>query len=159
MGYNELGSFQCPYKESFWLMESLREWWSGVVSIPGATWIIYPSLLIVLILIAYYVLHAIRNLAIGGSVATDDHLGSFRKMRDEGMLDSEEYKKLAGLVPLPETKTKVGEEVTFKESGPDVLAAAAKDVIRKAALKQANDSAEENDESNSEQEDDQSTES
>jgi hypothetical protein len=139
-------------------MESLKEWWSGVLGIPGATWIIYPSLLFVLILIAYYVLQAIRNLAIGGSVGTEDHLGTFRKMRDEGMLDSEEYKKLAGLVPMPEVATNTA-DAAVKESGSEALTEAAKEAIRKAALKRSSDSSEENDETDFDLEDDQSTES
>ena len=64
-------------------MASLTEWWNGVMDIPGASWIIYPSLLFVLVLIAYYVLLALRNLAVGGAPVSDDHLGTFRKMRDE----------------------------------------------------------------------------
>ena len=126
--------------ESFWRMQSLKDWWSSVLDIPGATWIIYPSLLIVLILFAYYVLQAFRNLAIGGSPASEDYLGKFRKMRDEGALEPEEYKKLAGLVPLPET-TK--EEVAI-ESGPEALTEAAKEVIRKAAQKRSAESGQEN---------------
>ena len=139
-------------------MESLKEWWSGVLGIPGATWIIYPSHLFVLILTAYYVLQAIRNLALGGSVATDDHLGTFRKMRDEGVLDSEEYKKLAGLVPMPEATTNTADS-SLKESGPEALNEAAKEVIRKAALKRTNNSSDEKDETDFDLEDDQSTES
>lgn len=137
-------------------MESLKGWWDGVMGIPGATWIIYPSLLIILILIAYYVLIAFRNLAIGGSNAADDHLGTFRKMRDEGMLDSEEYKKLAGLVPLPETTPKDSPD---KESGSEALTEAAKDAIRKAALKRSGENEQEIQETDLEVDEDQSTES
>ncbi len=138
-------------------MQSLLDWWSSVLRIPGATWIVYPSLLIVLILVAYYVLQAIRKLAIGGSLATDDHLGTFRKMRDEGVLDSEEYKKLAELVPMPEAAPK--KDAVPKESGPKALTEAAKEVIRKASLKRSNETSRENEDSNSAEEGDQSTES
>lgn len=83
----------------------MAEWWNSVLEIEGARWVIYPSALIGLVLVAYYVLQLLRNLAIGASDADSDYLGSFRKMRDEGMIAPEEYKKLAELVPLPDTKS------------------------------------------------------
>ncbi len=104
--------------------------------IPGAKWIIYPSLLLVLVLVAWYVLQLFRNMAIGGDPGSDDHLGSFRKMRDEGMIAPEEYKKLAGLVPLPETEEKPEPE----ETGAEALTEAAKAAIRKSAAKKSADS-------------------
>lgn len=120
----------------------MQDWWNSVLTIPGATWIIYPSGLIVLILIAYYVLQLFRNLAIGGSSSSADHIGSFRKMRDKGMIEPEEYKKLAGLVPLPEPGKK--EIVDPDESGAQALADAAKDVIRKSAAKKSAESSDQN---------------
>jgi len=136
-------------------MQSLKDWWSGVLDIEGATWIIYPSILIVLVLIAYYVVQAFRNLAIGGTPASDDHLGTFRKMRDEGMIAPEEYKKVAGLVPLPEIDSKKSEPA---ESGTDALSEAAKAAIRKAAIKNSDESEDDDKDSESE-EDNESTES
>lgn len=111
------------------------------MSIPGASWIIYPAGLIILILIAFYVLQLVRNLAIGGSTS-DDHLGSFRKMRDSGMIAPEEYKKLAGLVPVPETGKK--DVVDPDETGARALTDAAKEAIRKAAAKKSAESVDEN---------------
>lgn len=83
----------------------MAEWWNRVLEIEGARWIIYPSVLIAIVLVAYYVLQLLRNLAIGAGDVDSDHLGSFRKMRDEGMIAPEEYKKLAELVPMPETES------------------------------------------------------
>ncbi|QEG24416.1 hypothetical protein [Mariniblastus fucicola] len=125
-------------------MESLRDWWNGVLQIEGATWIIYPSILVALILVAYYVIQAVRNMAIGGT-GTEDHLGTFRKMRDEGVIGADEYKKVAGLVPLPEVDAK--EPTEGLEGGVDALSEAAKAAIRKAALKKADESGDDEEES------------
>ena len=73
----------------------MLEWWNSVLEIPGATRIIYPSLLLVLVLVAYYVLQLFRNLAFGGGESTANHLDTFRKMRDDGMIGTDEYKKVA----------------------------------------------------------------
>ena len=105
------------------------------MGIEGASAIIYTSLLIVLILIAYYVVQAFRNMAIGGSSSSDDHLGTFRKMRDEGMIAPEEYKKVAGLVPLPDIDSK--DKDPSEDTGVDALSEAAKEAIRKAARKKS----------------------
>ena len=108
------------------------------MDIPGAKWIIYPSLLIVLVLVSYYVLQLFRNMALGGTADSEDYLGSFRKMRDEGMIAPDEYKKVAGLVPMPETESNDDPAI---ESGAEALTEAAKEAIRKSASKNSGDSA------------------
>ncbi len=61
-------------------MQGLKDWWNSVLAIEGAEWIIYPSILIVLVLIAYYVVQAFRNMAIGGSLGSAGALGTVSKM-------------------------------------------------------------------------------
>jgi len=130
-------------------MESLKEWWGGVMQIEGATWIIYPSILIALVLVAYYVVQAFRNMALGGSPDSADHLGTFRKMRDEGMIAPEEYKKVAGLVPLPEIESE--KPIGAGETGAAALSEAARAALKKSALKNAKDSPEFEEDSDSQQ--------
>lgn len=121
-------------------MQSLLEWWNGVMAIEGARWIIYPALLAVLVLLAYYTLNLVRNLAVGQSTSGEfDYLGEFRRMRDEGHLDQNEYKKLTGLVPLPDTDTKNEDPVTA-EGGAHALTEAAKEAIRRAAASRESES-------------------
>jgi hypothetical protein len=111
-------------------MDSLQEWWLSVMDVPGARWIIWGSLLAALVLTAFYVVQYVRNLAIGGSSSSHDYLGEFRKMRDEGKLADSEFKKLAGLVPLPEIDSKKPETVV---KGTEGLTQAAKEIIQKTA--------------------------
>jgi len=108
----------------------MLEWWNSVLEIPGATRIIYPCILLVLVLVAYYVLQLFRNLAVGGTGASDDHLGTFRKMRDDGMIGSDEYKKVAGLIPLPETNSDEKAAVSSAaETGAESLTQAAREIL------------------------------
>jgi len=125
-------------KERFSLMQGLKNWWNSVLAIEGAEWIIYPSVLIVLVLTAYYVVQAFRNMAIGGSAGTEDHLGKFRRMRDEGMIAPEEYKKVAGLVPLPELEKK--DSVVPVETSAEALSDAARAALMKASGKNSEES-------------------
>ena len=125
-------------KESFSLVQGLKDWWNGVLAIEGAEWIIYPSVLIVLVLTAYYVVQAFRNMAIGGSGGTEDHLGTFRRMRDEGMIAPDEYKKVAGLVPLPELEKK-DTAVVPPETKADALSDAARAALMKAAARNSDE--------------------
>jgi len=128
-------------------MESFVEWWKGIMDIKGVAWIIYPTLLVVLVVVAYYVINLLRNLALGGAPANQfDYLGEFRRMRDEGHLDSEEYKKLTGLVPLPEVESGPVQPEMAEDSA-NALTSAAKDVIRKAAAKNKNNGDSDSDES------------
>lgn len=120
-------------------MQGLKDWWNSVLAIEGAEWIIYPSVLIVLVLTAYYAVQAVRNMAIGGSAGTEDHLGTFRRMRDEGMIAPEEYKKVAGLVPLPELEKK-DTAVVPAETKADALSDAARAALMKAAAKNSEES-------------------
>ena len=128
----------------------MLEWWNSVLEIPGATRIIYPSLLLVLVLVAYYVLQLFRNLAFGGGESTANHLDTFRKMRDDGMIGTDEYKKVAGLIPMPEVDA-AGKETDSltTETGAEALTQAARDVLSQRQGEEK--SAEESKEAESEQ--------
>ena len=76
------------------------------------------------------------------------------------MLAPEEYKKLAGLVPLPEAGSKENVNSDLVDTGPQALTEAAKEAIRKAARKRAQESeSKENEDSVSDEEDAESSES
>jgi len=82
--------------------QTIGEYYESIMAIPGAPWIIWTSVLVSLVLIAVYVVGLFRNLAIGeGDADENDHLSEFRKLRDQGLIDDEEYKRLTSVVPLP----------------------------------------------------------
>ena len=98
---------------------SLNEYWQSIMNIPGASWIIWTSLLVILILVAVYVVGLVRNLAIGGSdVDETDHLSEFRKLRDQGMIDEEEYKRLTAVVPIPIPDTQLESKLANRDAKP-----------------------------------------
>lgn len=115
-------------------MDALQQWWVGVMEVPGARWIVWGSLLAALLLTAFYILQFIRNLAVGSSGTSHDHLGEFRKMRNAGKLDDSEYKRLTGVIPIPDI---VPDKSESAPTGDQALTAAAKEAIQKAAKNKA----------------------
>jgi hypothetical protein len=73
--------------------------WNKLMEIPEAKWIVIGTLLLFIVLIGIYVVTFFRNLAIGGVEEDDDILTGFRRMRDEGQLDDEEYSRLKQAIP------------------------------------------------------------
>ena len=69
------------------------------MAIPGVPWIVYISLLIVMVLIAVYVLNFFKNLATGQiwNSHEEDH-NIIREIHGRGMIADEEYERAKQLV-------------------------------------------------------------
>ena len=77
------------------MFESLQKSWNETLEIPEARWIVWGSILTVLILVAFYVAKKFRDMATGGSgYGSVDLLPDADKLRLEGKLDESEYKKI-----------------------------------------------------------------
>ncbi len=68
------------------------------MQIAEARWIVWITLLVISILVALYVVMFFRNLAIGKNEGSTDYLSEFRKLKDEGKLDQEEFAKLKSAI-------------------------------------------------------------
>lgn len=80
--------------------QSLSEIWGGIIQIPEARWIVLGTLLLFALMIAIYVSFFFRDLALGSKQnETDNFLGDFRKMREEGQLDETEFSRLKSKIP------------------------------------------------------------
>ena len=64
------------------------------MEIPEARWIVWGTILVVLVLIAFYVAKKFRDMAVGGDAGSAEFLPDIDKMRLEGKLDDAEYQKL-----------------------------------------------------------------
>ena len=70
------------------------------MQIPEARWIVWGTLLLFVLMIAVYVSFFFRDLAIGNEKSdTTNLLTDFRKMREEGQLDENEYSRLKSRIP------------------------------------------------------------
>ncbi len=78
------------------------------MSNPYASRIVAIAGLIILCFTAYYFVMLFRDMATGGRPSEPtDYISDFRRLRDEGKLDDEEFKRLTGSAT---------EEPDFKES-------------------------------------------
>lgn len=77
------------------MFESLQKSWEEMLKIPEARWIVWASILIVLILVAFYVAKKFRDMATGGSrYGSVDLLPDADKLLLEGKLDETEHKQI-----------------------------------------------------------------
>jgi len=80
-------------------MDSIKKFWSETMEIPGAGWIVGISGLVIFVLISYYILSLIRNMALGKTEDPASYISEFQRLRNEGKLDDEEYERLAKVIP------------------------------------------------------------
>jgi hypothetical protein len=65
--------------------------WQQLMSIPEARWVVWTTILAIIVLVAVFVVMRFRNMAIGKLELLEDPLSEFRRMRDEGALDDKEF--------------------------------------------------------------------
>lgn len=88
------------------------------MQIPEARWIVFGTLLLFAMMLAWYVVSYFRNLAFGSdSDESTELLTGFRQMRDEGQLADDEFSRLKTAIPDNENGVnwKVTEKVTKAE--------------------------------------------
>jgi len=71
------------------------------MEIPEARWIIWLTLLVILVMVGTYVAMYFRGQAMGIVKEKSDYLSDFRKLKDEGKLDEEEFGRLKQAIPKP----------------------------------------------------------
>lgn len=81
--------------------------WSAIREIPGADWILGIAGLAIGITIAYYFVKLFRDMAVddpGGIVG--NHLSEFRKLRDEGKIQRDEFDQLKDSISTDKKEAK-----------------------------------------------------
>ena len=88
-------------------MESLKNYWSELMEIREARWLVALTGLIICICVAYYIVKLFRDMALGSGSDPTSYITDFQKLRDEGKLDDEEYARLQQAIPkqLPDKLT------------------------------------------------------
>ena len=85
------------------MLLSIREFWDQAMAIREARWIMAAAGLLVVLLVGFYVFKLLRDMALGntsfGSAESTDFLTEFQKLRDEGKVNDEEYKRLKQSIP------------------------------------------------------------
>ncbi len=83
---------------------SFKQYWNELLTIPGASLILWISALVIGLWVAYYFAKLFRDMAMGGSPDPPSYIGDFERLREEGKLDDDEYSRLKKSIPkhLPE---------------------------------------------------------
>ena len=85
------------------MLLSIRESWNQVMAIQEARWLLAAVGLLILLLVGFYVFKLVRDIALGnasfGPAESTDFLTEFQKLRDEGKVNDEEYKRLKQSIP------------------------------------------------------------
>lgn len=76
------------------MSSSFADRWKQIWEIPEARWIVWITLLAVVVMVGIYIAVYFRNLAFGKSDSGSDHLSEFRRLREEGKLGDKEFAKL-----------------------------------------------------------------
>ena len=71
-------------------MESLKKYWSELMEIPEAKWIVLIAGLAIVVCSGFYIVKLFRDMALGGSSDPTSYITDFQKLRDEGKLNDEE---------------------------------------------------------------------
>ena len=80
-------------------MENLKQQWQELMAITGVPWIVYGSLLIILLLIAVYVVTFFKKLASGEfSSGREEDFDVMREIHTRGMIADEEYERAKELL-------------------------------------------------------------
>jgi len=81
------------------MWESIGKFWEETMEIPEARWIVWLTILVILILVAIYVVMYFRGQATGRGIETTDYLTEFEKLKEQGKLDEEEFSRLKSVIP------------------------------------------------------------
>ena len=73
-------------------MENLRQQWHELMEITGVPWIVYISLLIVMVLVAVYVVRLFKAMATGEfGFSREEDFDVIREIHSRGMIADEEF--------------------------------------------------------------------
>ena len=107
-------------------MESLKNYWSELMEIPEAKWIVLVAGLAICICAGFYVVKLFRDMAMGTRSDPTSYITDFQKLRDEGKLNDEEYSRLKQSIPKQLPKELAGKVTETEKKAPLTLEAALK---------------------------------
>lgn len=77
------------------MFDAIEKWWTELMAVPGANWVVAIFLFICVLLVGFYFVKNCRDLAMGKiDSGESSHFTDFEKLRSEGKLDEDEYKRL-----------------------------------------------------------------
>lgn len=93
------------------------EWFKEVMDIPEARWIVWGTLLLTLIIVAVYIAKKFRDMALGGGLGSSELLPDADQLRNTGLLNEDEYKKIK--TTIAEQRQEIVKNEQDEKSKPD----------------------------------------
>lgn len=75
------------------MFDSIRQFWSETMEITEARWVVWLTLLLILVVTAIYVAKVFRDFAFGGRPGPADRIEDLKRLRDIGALNDIEYRR------------------------------------------------------------------
>jgi hypothetical protein len=92
------------------MFESMREFWVDSMEIDAVRWVVWGTILLMLLAVAIYVVGRLRSLFYETTADRQSYLGTFRELRDQGVIEDDEYHKLKQSLASEEAARAAGTE-------------------------------------------------
>lgn len=76
------------------MFKSIRQFWVESMEIDAVRWVVWGTILLMLLAVAIYVVGKLRSMFHDTTPDRQSYLGSFRDLRDQGLIEDDEYAKL-----------------------------------------------------------------
>lgn len=100
------------------MFSSWMDWWQDLMSMAAARWVVWGTVLLMLIAVAWYVIGRLRGLMYESIPEPQSYLGTFQELREQGLLEEEEYQKLRKALSPNRTDLVRGREPDGLPPGP-----------------------------------------
>jgi hypothetical protein len=89
------------------MLESLKTFWNETMEITEARWVVWLTLLLVLVVTGIYLVKLFRDFAFGGRPSEADRINDMRTLKQIGALSDAEYRRAREAIAA---KQKAGEK-------------------------------------------------
>jgi hypothetical protein len=76
------------------MFKSIRQFWVESMEIDAVRWVVWGTVLLMLLAVAIYVTGRLRSMFYDTAPDRQSYLGSFRDLRDQGLIEDDEYARL-----------------------------------------------------------------
>lgn len=104
------------------MLESLKTFWNETMEITEARWVVWLTLLLVLVVTGIYLVKLFRDFAFGGRPSEADRFNDMRTLKEIGALSEAEYRRAREAIAAGQQsgEKSPGDPVAFREvTGPE----------------------------------------
>lgn len=76
------------------MFKSIRQYWAESMEIDAVRWVVWGTILLMMLAVAIYVVGRLRAMFYDTAPDRHSYLGTFRDLRDQGLIEDEEFARL-----------------------------------------------------------------